>query len=60
MRTKAIGLALAIVLLRPFAPAQWVQTNGPCGGTVNCLLASGTSLFAGTDAGVFRSTNSIS
>jgi hypothetical protein len=29
MRTKSICLALAIVLLCPFASAQWVQTNSP-------------------------------
>ena len=37
--------------------AQWVQTNGPNGGLVNCLAVSGTSIFAGSDSGVFLSTN---
>ncbi|HEY5123677.1 MAG TPA: regulator, partial [Ignavibacteria bacterium] len=39
--------------------AQWIQTNGPCGGTVQCFLAvSGTNLFAGTLLdGVYLSTN---
>jgi len=31
--------------------AQWVQTNGPYGGNVNCLAVNGTNIFAGTDAG---------
>ncbi|MFH0988474.1 MAG: cohesin domain-containing protein [bacterium] len=35
----------------------WQQTNGPYGGTVKCFTVSGTSLFAGTDGGVFLSTN---
>ncbi len=40
------------------ARAQWVQTNGPYGGIVNCLAVSGTNLFAGTGrGGVFLSTN---
>ncbi len=37
--------------------AQWVQTNGPYGGRINCFAVSGTNLFAGTDGGVFLSTN---
>ena len=39
------------------AHAQWVQTNGPYGGMIQCLAVSGTNLFAGTDGGVFLSTN---
>jgi hypothetical protein len=43
--------------------AQWIQTNGPGGGIVNCFAVSGTNLFAGTGilsipGGVFLSTNS--
>ncbi|MGA9364179.1 MAG: T9SS type A sorting domain-containing protein [Bacteroidota bacterium] len=35
--------------------AQWVQTNGPYGGIVNCLATSGTNLFVGTfGGGVWR------
>ena len=37
--------------------AQWVQTNGPFGGCINCFAVSGTSLFAGTSGGVYLSTN---
>ncbi len=44
------------------AHAQWVQTNGPYGGTVQSFAVSGTNLFAGTRGGVgvggvFLSTN---
>ncbi len=40
--------------------AQWVETNGPTGGFVNCLWfmpksTGDTDLFAGTNSGVFRS-----
>jgi len=31
--------------------AQWVQTNGPYGGTVKCFAVSGTNLFPGTLVG---------
>jgi len=31
--------------------AQWVQTNGPYGGFVQCFAVSGTNLFAGTSGG---------
>jgi hypothetical protein len=56
MRTHTICLALATVLVCPFASAQWVQTNGPYGGQINCLAVSGTNLFSGTqDGGVFLS-----
>src|SRR5450755_5115670 len=37
--------------------AQWVRTNGPYGGPVSCFAVSGTNLFAGTDRGVFLTTN---
>ena len=37
--------------------AQWVQTNGPGGGTVFSLTVSGKNLFAGTSDGVYLSTN---
>jgi len=57
MSTQAICLALAIVLLCPFASAQWVQANGPYFGSINCFAVSGTNLFAGTGCGVFRSTD---
>ena len=37
--------------------AQWMQTNGPGGGTVNSLAYNGSNIFAGTPYGVFISTN---
>jgi len=43
---------------------QWVQTNGPYGGTITCFAlspssneANGKNIFAGTTGGVFLSTN---
>jgi hypothetical protein len=58
MRIQSICLALAIVLLCPFASAQWVHTSIPNSGQVNCFAVSGSNLFAGTfDGGVFLSIN---
>ncbi|MFH0864808.1 MAG: T9SS type A sorting domain-containing protein [Bacteroidota bacterium] len=37
--------------------AQWQQTNGPNGGQINCLVSSGSYLFAGTNNGVFISSD---
>ncbi len=43
-------------LLPTIVAAQWVQTSGPTV-TVQSLAVVGTNLFAGTNNGVFRSTN---
>ena len=40
------------------ATAQWVQTNGPICGVVNVVMQHGGNFFAGTEGGVFRSTDS--
>ena len=38
--------------------AQWVQTDGPYGGTVNCFAVLEANIFAGTaGCGVYPSTN---
>jgi ligand-binding sensor domain-containing protein len=37
--------------------SQWTNTNGPIGGVISALATSGTNIFAGTEAGVFLSTN---
>jgi hypothetical protein len=40
------------------ANAQWVQTNGPCGGQINCIAIRGNNIFAGTSgSGVYLSSN---
>jgi hypothetical protein len=55
-------IALALFAPDDYAFSQWVQTNGPYGGTVLSFAVSpngagGTNLFAGTSVGVFLSTN---
>ena len=59
MKTLRIALIACIILLLNIqgADAQWTQSNGPNGGEVTCLAASGTDLFAGTRYGLFLSTN---
>lgn len=37
--------------------AQWIQTDGPYNGTINCFAVSGANIFAGTSVGVYLSTN---
>ncbi len=51
--------AIALIFIGSvLANAQWVQTNGPYGGTVLSFAITGVNLFAGTDSGgVFLSTN---
>ena len=51
---------LFALLFYPFLiiNAQWVQTNGPYGGTINCIAADGAHIFAGTEnGGIFLSNN---
>jgi hypothetical protein len=60
--SSIVMVALLFIGLDPTARADWVQTNGPYGGSVSCLAFSpngsgGTYLFAGTDSGVFLSTD---
>jgi len=55
----AILTALSVIVLTfpKTSGAQWVRTGGPGGCDVNALLSSGTSFYAGTLDGVFRSTD---
>jgi hypothetical protein len=41
-----------------YSNAQWIPTNGPYGGYIQALAANGNVVFAGTQNGVFISTNS--
>ena len=54
---KKLLFILSFASLTMIANAQWQQTNGPCGGYINCLAISGTNIFAGTNGGVILSTN---
>lgn len=41
----------------PLSSGQWVQMGGPYLGVVQCFAGSGSSIFAGTEASVFVTTN---
>jgi hypothetical protein len=50
----AVGMVFFVVSSREIH-AQWVQTNGPNGGSIFALAVSGSNIFAGTwGAGVWR------
>src|SRR5665213_1201668 len=58
MKQKLSIIASVLMLsLASDASAQWVQTNGPSGGSIHVLAVSGTNLFAGTGGGMYRSSN---
>ena len=59
MKRRSLSI-IAILFLTlwaaPEARGQWVRMNGPSGGAINCLIANGMTLLAGTqDSGIFRS-----
>ncbi|MFH0733825.1 MAG: T9SS type A sorting domain-containing protein [bacterium] len=59
MRKKYHFVILIIYLLveTNFLNAQWVQTNGPYGGPVNCIVVLKEDVFIGTNNGVYLSNN---
>jgi photosystem II stability/assembly factor-like uncharacterized protein len=46
-----------ILIISAHLQAQWMQVSGSYGGYTSCLAINGTNLFAGTNNGVFRSTD---
>ena len=57
---KKILFLLLIVHCSTFinpCSAQWQQTNGPASQSVNALKIHGSNIFAGTNQGVFLSTD---
>jgi len=56
--TVLVILIITTTLFDKDCEAQWVQTNGPFGGSVVCFAFSGANIYAGTYiGGVFLSTN---
>ncbi len=52
------NLFFLFILFSAAAAAQWQQTNGPAGETVNAFGVNGNSIFAGTvQSGIYRSDN---
>lgn len=50
-------MLLLTLLITVATHAQWKQTNGPCGGWISSIYAKDSTLFAGTQSGIFRSTS---
>ena len=50
-RMLIAGIIATFFIWQVPSQAEWIQTNGPYGGTINGLAISGTNLFAGTDGG---------
>ena len=59
MTQKILSLLILLSLFtQPESHAQWVQTAGPYGGShIYAMCVQGAKIFAGTDNGVFLSTN---
>jgi photosystem II stability/assembly factor-like uncharacterized protein len=55
---KITAVITALLTALSAVNAQWTQTNGPVGGRIYSLAVTGTTVFAGTNYGVFKSTNS--
>ena len=54
---RTLCLPMLLWLIGSSAAAQWVPSNGPYGGYIYSLAANNTKTFAGTNSGVYRSTN---
>ncbi len=48
---------MLVICFMKTVSAAWQQTAGPYGAVVNTLFVNGNNIFAGTDAGVFLSTD---
>jgi photosystem II stability/assembly factor-like uncharacterized protein len=57
MRNFLLLFVLIIITISNNTKAQWVQANGPYGGVINCVADNGKALFAGTNSGLYRSTD---
>jgi hypothetical protein len=57
MKRKISILLFAISLIMGVTKAQWQQTNGPEGGTVNCIKHVGNQVWMGTRTGLYISSN---
>jgi photosystem II stability/assembly factor-like uncharacterized protein len=58
---KRINFLLFLLLFASFplanAQAQWQQTSGPYGAYVTSLIVNDSTMYAGTEVGIFRSTD---
>jgi uncharacterized repeat protein (TIGR01451 family) len=50
-------LLIALLCALNISNAQWQQTNGPNGGSINCLAVCGSNILAGTIQGAYVSSD---
>jgi len=53
----AVYLLLCCTSVTENCMSQWVQTNGPFGGNINCLYTGGSIIYAGTGNGIYFSAD---
>jgi photosystem II stability/assembly factor-like uncharacterized protein len=58
MCIKNFFIILTLTFSVSIGHAQWVQTGGPTGGMISALALLDGDVFAGTQSGVYRSTDS--
>jgi hypothetical protein len=52
---RVLLVMISLFMLLNQSMAQWIQTNGPAGGTIRCFALSGTNIYAGTYYGIYLS-----
>ena len=58
MKSFLLSSLLIFIVFANVEYSQWVQLNGPYGGVIKSMTASGANIYAGTSGGgVFLSTN---
>ncbi|MEO6696305.1 MAG: hypothetical protein ABIY50_05700, partial [Ignavibacteria bacterium] len=57
MKTLRFQVLLILLIVSVNLQAQWIRTNGPNGGYVDDFAASGSTVFAATAGGIYRSTD---
>ena len=57
VRINIIFLFCCLVLCPPISHAQWVRCSGLSGGSIICFTFHDNIVFAGTEGGVYTSTN---
>lgn len=60
MKTKSIFLVIILAIVfnnSNYSQSQWVKTSSSPGTNINCLEKNGSNLLAGTQAGIYISTD---
>jgi hypothetical protein len=57
IKSRYIFVLFILLLSNNLIYSQWIKTKGPYGGYVYSIVVSGSILLAGTEDGVYRSTN---